>query len=260
MSDVATMDSLRDVLQFPFHSSEWKRRFLIGVGLSLASMVIPIVPLIFVSGYRFRVLRRAVQGKKPELPPWDNWGELARDGLRMWLVGLVYLLPGILVILGGIALYFGASVAYPLMMIGQSMHTSSPEMLVPLMMMISMVIMMVAMAVAGALSLLGGIPLPMARAHVAAQDQVAAAFRVKEWGAILRGNVMSYFIGWVVVIGLLGIWYIGTMLLYYTLILSVLVFVLGPLFSLYLSWVSARKNISSRCRRPMRRKLKETGV
>ena len=242
MSEFGTTDSVKDVLRFPFEGPEWQSRLLVGVGLTLANFLLPLVPAIFVSGYTLRVMRQAVRGEKLELPPWDDWGEMAKDGLRLLLVNLAYLAPGFLVIFGGMMLFFALTFGFPMLFVfmAEVGETSSPvALLMPLVFVLGMTLLFGSMAVGWLLYMLGGVPLPVAKAHFVAQGEVAAAFRVREWWAILRGNKLGYFVGWVVVVGLFAMWYVVVILVNQTLILSPLVPFLALPFWFYLSLVNA---------------------
>ena len=239
MAETKTTAALENILSFPFQGADWQSRFGIGVALTLANLVIPFVPAIFVAGYVLRVMRQAVRGEEPGLPPWDDWGEMALDGLRVWLINLAYLAPGFVVMLGGMVLYFvvgfGASLTIAPMEEGGQVSPLAPL----LMIFGSMAIMFLSIAVGWVLSAAGGIPLPMAKAHFAAQGKVAAAFRVREWWPLLQGNKLGYFIAWVVIAGLFTIGYFVSMLAGYTVILFWLVPLLALPFWFYLSLVNA---------------------
>lgn len=240
MSEIKTTGPLENILSFPFQGADWKSRFGIGVALTLANLVIPFVPAIFVAGYVLRVMRQTVRGEEPSLPPWDDWGEMALDGLRVWVINLAYLAPGLVVMLGGMALYFAVSFGFPFMMMSMEEGGQQMSPLAPLLVIFgSMAIMFLSMAIGWALSAVGGIPLPMAKAHFAAQGKVAAAFRVREWWPLLRGNKLGYFIAWVVIVGLFTIWYCVLMLAGYTVVLFWLAPLLGLPFWFYLSLVNA---------------------
>ena len=240
MSKIKTTAALESILSFPFQGTDWKNRFGIGVALTLANLVIPFVPAIFVAGYVLRVMRQAVRGEEPSLPPWDDWGEMALDGLRVWAINLAYLAPGLVVMLGGLVLYFAASFGLPFTMMSMEEGGQQVAPLASLLMIFgSMAIMFLSMAVGWALSAVGGIPLPMAKAHFAAQGKVSAAFRVREWWPLLRDNKLGYFIAWVVIAGLFTMWYFASMLAYYTIVLLWLAPLLGLPLGFYLSLVNA---------------------
>ncbi len=239
MSEATTpITSLKKLFRFPFQGPDWQNRFIIGAALTFAGFFIPIVPGIFVSGYILQVMRQAIKGEDLTLPAWDDWGRLGLDGLRLMLVSLVYLLPGAIVFYGGMALYFVSSFVLPVLM-SAAEEGSGVAFVLPLLFLASMAIMFLSMFVGSILFLLGIIPLPVAAAHFAEQDEVAAAFRLREWWPLLRVNKLGYFIAWVLVAGLAAILYLAFMLAYYTVALCCCIPFLGAPLGFYLSLVGA---------------------
>lgn len=89
----------------------WVRTVLIGGVLSLLSVFI--VPIVLVGGYYVRVLRATMYGVE-EPPEFDEWGDLAMDGLKAFAIGFVYFLVpsvvgGIVAAVGGISFFGGAA-------------------------------------------------------------------------------------------------------------------------------------------------------
>lgn len=238
MTDEMTITSLKALFRFPFKDPDGRNRFLVGTALVLAGFFVPIVPTMFVGGYILQVMRRAIEGEDPILPPWEEWGKLAVDGLRTMLVGLVYFLPAMLVFLVGMALYFGGTFYIPLATM-PAVDESELALSLPLILMGSMAAMFLSMAIGSLLLALGAAALPIATAHFVAYDKVAAAFRVRQWWRLLRANKLGYFVGWVIVAGLIAIFYFGSMLAYYTLILCCLIPLLGAPVGFYVSLVGA---------------------
>jgi hypothetical protein len=60
-----------------------------------------LIPLILagllLGGYGVEITRRVLNGASPVLPEWDDWGELLVDGVKAWVVGVIYALPIIIV-------------------------------------------------------------------------------------------------------------------------------------------------------------------
>lgn len=228
-------NQFRQILLFPFQSREGQTRYWIGVGLFFLGFIIPIIPWIFVGGYLMRLLRHTIQGEALTPPAWDDWGELALDGLRQMVVFLVFLLPGIVVFIVGQGLYFFSFFAFTL-----SAEAGEPESLVGLLTLFgSMAILFISMAVSLLLSLLGLIPLPAALAHCAAKQSLAAAFRFGEWWRLLQVNKWGYFTAWVLVVGLGVILSLPLTLAYYTLVLACLFPFLAALLNFYLGLIQA---------------------
>ncbi len=238
MSEAATIPSLKVILGFPFQGPNWRSRFIVGTALLFAGFLVPIVPGIFVYGYVLRVMGQALKGENVGLPPWEDWGRLAMDGLRGTVIGLIYLLPAMIVFFGGMGLYFMSSVFVPLL-IGTAEEASEVAVGAPLLLFASMAIMFLSMFIGMILFVVGVIPLPVATAHYVVQDKLSAAFRVREWWPLLRANKFGYFTAWVVVTGLMGISYFLSMIAYYTLILCCLIPFLGAPTGFYVSLVSA---------------------
>jgi len=238
MSEATTTTSLKATFRFPFQSPKWQSHFIIGTALIWAGFLIPIVPGIFVYGYILRVMRGSVDRDDLVLPNWEDWGQLALDGLQGTVVQLAYLLPAIIVYFGGIALYFIGIFSVPFLTsttyVGGEV-ASGPSLLF----LGSMAIMFISMFIGSVLFLLGGIPLPMATAHFVAHNKLAAAFRVREWWSLLRVNKLGYFIAWVMVAGLMGVLYFVFMIAYYSIILCCFIPILMAPIGFYVSLVGA---------------------
>ncbi|MEW5988955.1 MAG: DUF4013 domain-containing protein [Chloroflexota bacterium] len=198
----------------------------------------PILPAIFVYGYVVRVTRQAVQGEELKLPAWDDWGALARDGLRAMLVGVAYLLPGGLVFFGGMFVYVATILAIPLWLAAAS-EPSDLLVSFPLLLMGGMTVLFLSVFVGILLILLGSIPLPLATAHFVKQGEVMAAFRLREWWPLLWQHKLDYLVAWVIVAGVAAVWYIAVMMAYYTVILCWIVPFLAAPVGFYLSLVGA---------------------
>ncbi len=237
MAGTTTLAGLKRFFTFPFEETDWQKHFVIGAALLMVASFVPLIPMIFVCGYLVQVMRQVIAGKDLTLPPWEEWGKLGLDGLRYGIVNLVYLLPGVLIFSGGIAIYMLAALIFPL-----SMQTADPGAnltFLPLLFVGSMIVMLVSTCLGTLLILLGAVPLPMAVAHFVATDQVAAAFRFHEWWNLLRRNKMGYLVAWVVVGGMLAILYVGTMLLYAIPILCILIPLLSAPLLFYAMLVQA---------------------
>jgi hypothetical protein len=238
MSDRPTLNSLQPLFTFPFRDHKWQNRFLIGVLVFFAGFAIPILPGIVLLGYTLRITRQAIHDQELHLPAWDDWGRLALDGLRAFVVSLVYLLPGSVVMLGGSAVYFASTIAIP------SMATAADAdralfLAMPLVLLVSMGIMFLSMFLGMILSVLGAIPLPIATARFADKDQVAAAFKLRALWAILKANAWGYLVAWTIVMGLFGMLYIVFAAVYMSMVLCCLLPIVVAPAAFYLSTVSA---------------------
>jgi hypothetical protein len=238
MAESMTTKSIKDILLFPFREPDWRSRFLIGAALVLAGYFIPIVPLVFAIGYALQIMRRAALGESLTLPAWDEWGRFGVDGLRAILVALIYLLPGFVVLLGGMGLYFATSFSMPAMyendIVAAGWNSAWPWVFLG-----GMAIMFLSMFLGTVLLAVGAVPLPMALAHLAVRDKVSAAFHPREWWPLVRANTLGYFVAWVVGVGLAALLYLAQMLVGYSVILCCLVPFVSAVGGFYLSLVGA---------------------
>lgn len=233
-----TTQSIKELLRFPFRGPQWQNRFLIGLALTLAGFIVPIAPAIFQMGYVARLMRKSIRGEALELPAWDDWGKMGLDGLRVFGVSLIYLLPSYVVMFGGMAVYFaGFFSIFPI--VAMSDQTSEIAVAMPLLMFALMGIMFLSMFVGYLLMFLGVIPLPVAMARAVEQEKFTAGFQIKEITKLLWRNKSGYFIAWVILAGLFAIFYVGYMMLYLTLILAWAMFIVVIPFVFYLMLVSA---------------------
>ncbi|WP_336337771.1 DUF4013 domain-containing protein [Haloarcula brevis] len=89
------MDSLEETLRYPMEDDDWTTTVLIGGVLSLLSVLV--VPGILVYGYLVQAVReRAAGATRP--PGFEDWGDLFVDGLKAWVIGIVYMLVPLVVL------------------------------------------------------------------------------------------------------------------------------------------------------------------
>jgi hypothetical protein len=96
---------LGDALSFPRQSDDWLPTLLIGGVLSVLGFLI--VPIFIVQGYFVRVLAAAARGERAA-PSFTDWGGLIVDGVKLFVLNLVYglllLIPlGIVAVATGVA-------------------------------------------------------------------------------------------------------------------------------------------------------------
>jgi len=80
---------------YVFEDEDWVKKVLIGGVINL----IPIVGLLFTSGYMLETLKNVMEGHPLPLPEWDDWGGKFMKGLMAAIIGLVYSLPVIVLTL-----------------------------------------------------------------------------------------------------------------------------------------------------------------
>src|SRR6056297_2499376 len=85
---------ISDSLNYLRNDEDWVKTVLIGGVLSLLSVLV--VPTILVAGYLVRVVRATMHGD--ERPPaFDEWGDMAVDGLKATVIAFAYALVPMIV-------------------------------------------------------------------------------------------------------------------------------------------------------------------
>ena len=157
---------------FVFDDQDWIKKVAIAAVISL----IPIVGPLLLAGWGFRVTRRVIQGDPTPLPDFSDFGGTLVDGLKVAVIGLVYMLPVILVqsCNGGI-----------LAIAGQQPNDDAMATIVA-----------ISQACFGCLALLYsifiGLVLPAAIGRLADKDELKAAFRFGDVIGLVRDNVGAY--------------------------------------------------------------------
>lgn len=98
------MPSLDAAIRYPMEGDAWKKTVIIGGVLTLFGFLL--IPLFAVYGYVVRVVRDGLEdGSEP--PVFGDWVDLIVDGIKVFVIGVVYfLVPGIV-----FALTVGGSMA-----------------------------------------------------------------------------------------------------------------------------------------------------
>jgi hypothetical protein len=217
MADTLTSDNLRNVFSFPFQDPKWGEKFLIGGLLFLASFLL--LPIFLIYGYFVELMRIGIEGRELSLPEWDLWEKKFIDGAKLFVVGLIFTFPLILLIFLGYFLMFAGVVGSDL--IDFSADPSSPVWAIP-----SMFGTFGGMAFFGLSLLLVfflGVFMPAATAHVVATDDLSAAFRFSEWWGIFRASLSGFVITYLLVFGLFTALNFVFQILYMTIILCCIV-------------------------------------
>ena len=89
---------------YVFDDDQWITKILIAAAILALGLLFSwmlLIPLILagllLGGYGVKITRRVINGATPVLPEWDNWGDLLIDGVKAWVIGLIYALPMIII-------------------------------------------------------------------------------------------------------------------------------------------------------------------
>lgn len=88
------MTSIEDALTYPTESDDWITTVAIGGVMLLLSVFI--IPAFIAYGYLGRAIQANLDGE-PEPPTFGDWGDLVMDGIKLMVVGFVYMLVPLVV-------------------------------------------------------------------------------------------------------------------------------------------------------------------
>jgi hypothetical protein len=86
---------------YVFEDEDW----LTKLGIGALVTIVPILNFAWF-GYGIDIIRNVVRGDPRPLPRWDNFGDKFMDGLYIAIASLIYTLPALVVLVGGIILWF----------------------------------------------------------------------------------------------------------------------------------------------------------
>jgi len=159
---------MREILRYPFDREHRLDAVLVGGGLHLLAVWVPLVPFLAVAGYLLRVLSRTVEAGRVrgvEAPSWRPVGPLLLDGVRA----------------GGVTVaYLAVPVALLVVTLGGPLETVDPTGTT------GGILFLVGSTVVLFLGLALGYPLPAALAAVASERRFRAGFDRRLVGAACR--------------------------------------------------------------------------
>ncbi len=82
---------ISDSIRYP--TSNWGKVLILGVIMIASFLIVPVFLLI---GYLFRIIKATLAGLN-ELPEFDEIGEMFVDGLKVFVVGIVYSIPVVII-------------------------------------------------------------------------------------------------------------------------------------------------------------------
>ncbi|QIB74772.1 DUF4013 domain-containing protein [Halogeometricum borinquense] len=170
---------INESLNYLRNDEDWVKTVLIGGILSLLGVLI--VPTILVAGYLVRVIRRTMHGVE-EPPEFDDWGDMAVDGLKAMVIAFIYgFIPALIasVLVGG---------AIFTMIAGGSAESGG-------LFAVGSVVALLGLLVPFVLGLVAAYIIPAAIANFAETDQFGKAFSVGDLRSVLVSG--KYFTAWV---------------------------------------------------------------
>jgi hypothetical protein len=106
MASTVSFEEVKKAVFFPFRGEKWGIKVLIGSALTFGSFIIPIIPALPVFGYFGQIMKGViVREEDPEMPAWNDWGSLFLDGIKLLGAVIIYMLPALVLIIGGYGLF-----------------------------------------------------------------------------------------------------------------------------------------------------------
>jgi hypothetical protein len=87
--------------RFVKDDTQWLSKLLIGVLMSVLSFLI--LPALILQGYVVKIIRHVMGGNRDDLPEWDDYGKLLKDGFFVVVAEIIYTLPFIILMIVGFA-------------------------------------------------------------------------------------------------------------------------------------------------------------
>jgi hypothetical protein len=221
MASTASLEGIKKAVFFPFLGEKWGVKVLIGSALTFGSFLI--IPAIPVFGYFGQIMKRIiVQDEDPELPEWNDWGVLFLDGTKLLGATLIYLLPALILAIGGYALFMLLDLSLAFSASAVNPYSSNPPILPMLGSVFGMFGGLGVMMLGFVLAFVTLIVIPPALGNMLAKGNFEAAFRFKEWWSVFKANLSGYILAVALALGLSYLLYMLALILYATIVLCCL--------------------------------------
>lgn len=216
------------LLFYPFEGRQWERQWVVLTLLNaLVGVVFPPLAEVIEMGYTFQAVRPVlVDGSTPLIPERLPWRKMLMDGLRWWIVSLIYNIPALL--------GFGVTLGMLFARYGIPESENWPGLTE------GWPLLALALGISVLLAVVGGWLGNIAAMNFIRRDRLAAAFRVGEWVGVLSANLGGLLkaFGLVLIVSV-GLGLIQLLLSAPAALLVVLPLWLGAFFSLYQRMMSA---------------------
>lgn len=189
------MNNWQEVLLFPVADAEARKQFLIACLVALAGFVIPIIPTLILMGYGVKIMRQVLDERKsPSMPNWQesDWSAMLLDGLRIFGLQLILMLPLLILMGGGFIFMMTGSISLSLVA-DERTSSFAPVGVVFLFIGVGLVMLF------ALLSLPYGIIVSAALPHAVAKNSFSAGLNIREWFPIFRKGLGNFVLGYVFV-------------------------------------------------------------
>lgn len=218
---------LKELFMFPFKDEEARKYLLIGGLVAVAAFFIPVLPYLVLIGYSAQISKQVLKGEQPHMIPWEDWGGMLKEGLRLFGIRMIYSLPILIITMP----VFVMGIAMPF--IAEGMNSNDAEGLIA----VFSLLMVAGMCLIIPISIPLIVIIPAVEMHVIEKDNFSAGFQFKEWWQILRANLGGFIAAFGIYWALSMVLSFAMQILMLTFILACLLIILIPAMTIYLSLV-----------------------
>ena len=231
--ETPSMANFKNLLVYPFKDKDSSNKIIFGSLLIFASLIIPVLPLLFVLGYIMHIVKRIIDGDgQLGLPKWAEWSEYLKDGLKWFVVLLLYSVPVIILFFVGYFVYFLSFIS-----LAAFEESANPSLWVIILPFFGMAILFLTIFVAIVLAMIEFIVLPAGFMHVVHTQKISSAFMFKEWLPILKKNFLGFMVAIIFSFGFYYFMLMAFSALYMSVVFCfVIPFTLAPLTFLMWLW------------------------
>ena len=228
------MNNWQEILLFPVVDAEARKQFLIACLVALAGFIIPIIPTLILLGYGVRIMRQILDERKsPSMPDWQqsDWSAMLLDGLRLFALQLVLMLPLLFLLGGGLILTLTGSIGLSARAEESARSFAS----------VSIILLFIGIGLFTLFALLSfpyGIIMSAALPHAVAKNSFSAGLNVREWFPIFRKGLGNFILAYVFVMIISFVFMFVLQFAMLTIILMCIVPFLMIPYSAYLTLVS----------------------
>ncbi|HSM24746.1 MAG TPA: DUF4013 domain-containing protein [Anaerolineaceae bacterium] len=227
--ETPSLGNLKNLLIYPFKDQKSGTKILIGSLLIFGSLIIPILPILFVLGYIIRISKRIIDGDgQLGLPNWDDWGNYISDGFKWFAVVFIYSIPVMIVFTTGYSIYMFSFIG--LAFIEDNSSAIIFSIIIPF---FGMGVLFISIFIGIFLAIIESLFLPTSLMHVVHTGKFSAAFKIGQWWPILKKN----FLGFIVAIIFMFGFYYFLMMAFSALYMSIIFCFLLPLAMAPLSFL-----------------------
>ena len=192
------MNNLQEILLFPVRDAEARKQFLFACLVALAGFIIPIVPMIFLTGYSAKIMRQIIEERKsPSMPDWQtsDWSEMFMDGLRIYGAQFVLMLPIIIIMGIGFVSMISGSIAASVSL-NDNGQSFAPIGISVFMLGFLFIMLFSVLAIPYGVIVSAVVP------HVATTRSFESAFHFKNWWSIFRKGLGQFLLAYVITLAI----------------------------------------------------------